>query len=140
MNMLAQGIILDSDHWKVMENDVAEKFPEEACGIVIGEGATSRLVIPITNILHSHTKFRMEPQEELNAFYLAEQKGMDVLAIYHSHPHGSGKPSPTDFSELSFPGVIYLIWFTENDLWQCRGFLMHSDREAVEVPITILPE
>jgi proteasome lid subunit RPN8/RPN11 len=138
MSSLANGIHLEQTHWHLMEADVNAKCPEEACGLVIGTGNDSKLVVPVTNILHSPVKFRMDPQEELNAFYLAEQNGWDILAIYHSHPQGKGEPSPTDMAELSFPGTIYLIWYYEFNDWRCRGFLMYPGEVPKEVPVRII--
>lgn len=137
MNSLMGGLSLLPGHWTQMEKDVRKKDPEEACGIVIGEGNRAGMVIPITNILHSPTRFRMDPQEELNAFYTAEKSGLEVLAVYHSHPHGPGVPSEIDFKELSFPGIIYLIWYPEMDNWSCKGFIMKSQYDAEEVPVLI---
>jgi proteasome lid subunit RPN8/RPN11 len=140
MNSLLNGLYLIQDHWAQMEADVRVKAPEEACGIVIGEGNNSRFVIPVTNILHSPSRFRMEPKEQLSAFQLAEENGLDILAVYHSHPQGINKPSATDFEELTFPGTIYLIWFMVATKWNCRGYLMYPQMDAVEVPVIILEE
>ncbi|HSB66097.1 MAG TPA: M67 family metallopeptidase, partial [Anaerolineales bacterium] len=87
-----------------MRADVSSKDFEETCGIIVGEGNIARLVIPITNILHDPHRFRMDPQEQLNVFMLAEEKDWEIIAIYHSHPHGISTPSATDYSELTFPG------------------------------------
>ncbi len=137
MNTLASGIVLTPEHWALMEADVSARASEEACGMIAGEGNHSSLVIPITNELHDLFRFRMNPTEELKAFLLAEEKGWEILAIYHSHPHGIQRPSPTDFAELTFPGVIYLIWYQVGDSWQCRGYLMQSQAGAGEVPVII---
>ncbi len=137
MNRLVSGIILSPQHWAQMEADVSARQSEEACGIVAGESNFSRLVIPVTNLLHDSHRFRMDPQEELNAFQLVEEKGWDVLAIYHSHPHGISHLSSTDIAELTFPGIVYLIWFQEDRLWQCRGYLMLSAGNTPEVPVSI---
>jgi proteasome lid subunit RPN8/RPN11 len=140
MNNLSKGIYLNTEHWAQMEADVSIKAPEEACGIVVGEGNHSRLVIQVTNILHSRSRFRMEPKEQLNAFLLAEEKKMDILAVYHSHPQGINKPSTTDLAELTFPGIIYLIWFIDAKKWKCRGYLMNPRMGAIEVPVLITKE
>ena len=140
MSSLTNGLSLYPDHWTQMAAGVGEAEPEEACGIIAGDGNTARLVIPITNILHSPTRFRMDPQEQLNAFLMAEEKGWDILAVYHSHPNGAGEPSPMDFEELTFPGIIYLIWYKQVDRWHCRSFIMNTHREAIEVPLTIIPK
>lgn len=137
MNPLAQGIVLHPDHWSRMEADVRLRASEEACGIVAGQGNRCRLVIPITNILHSPSAFRMDPQEELDAFLQAEGNGWEVLAIYHSHPHGISQPSVTDHAELTFPGIVYIIWYNMEGEWRCRGFLMDAGHQAGEVPVIV---
>ncbi len=137
MNILTTGLYLRPEHWAQMELDVRLKTPEEACGIVAGKGNHARLVIPVTNILHSSFRFRMEPKEQLNAFLLAEEKGLDVLAVYHSHPQGINQPSVTDLEELTFPGIIYLIWFEDGDKWRCRGYFMDTKMEMSEISVTI---
>jgi proteasome lid subunit RPN8/RPN11 len=137
MKNLTSGIVLSPEHYAQMETDVNIRSSEEACGFVVGIGSYSKLVIPVTNIIHDPHRFRMDPQEELNAFLLTDQKGWEVLAIYHSHPHGITRPSITDHAELTFPGVIYLIWFQQDDAWQCRGYLMQPQGGEVEVPVII---
>ena len=137
MNAYSPGIYLTLDHWLQMEKDVAAKVPEEACGFVVGEANRSRLVIPVTNILHDAFRFRMNPEEQLKAFLLVEEKGWDILAVYHSHPHGISSPSATDYDELTFPGIIYLIWYQETHKWLCRGYIMEARAGTGEVPVII---
>lgn len=137
MNPLSSGFYLNQEQWAQMEADVASKVPEEACGIVAGNLNQARQVIPITNMLHHPFRFRMEPEEQLKAFLLAEEKGWDILAIYHSHPHGIDTPSVTDHEELTFPGVIYLIWYQKSSQWLCRAYLMDTHNNAYEVPLIL---
>ncbi len=122
-----------------MEADVITRSPEEACGLVAGKGDKSRLIIPVTNILHDAFKFRLDPNEELKAFLFVEDKGWDILAVYHSHPHGIDHPSPTDIDELTFPGIIYLIWYQNAADWTCRGYLMQGRSQVSEVPVIVIP-
>lgn len=140
MNVLSNGLYIDKSHWAQMEADVQTKAPEEACGFVVGDGNNSRLVIPVTNILHSQSRFRMDPKEQLNAFLLAEEKNMDILAVYHSHPRGINKPSGTDHEELTYPGIIYLIWCIVGERWRCQGYLMYHHMDAIEVPLIVIEE
>jgi proteasome lid subunit RPN8/RPN11 len=137
MNDLSSGLVLTPEHWGQMQVDVASRGLEEACGLVAGEGNHSKLVIPVTNTLHDLHRFRMDPQEELNAFLSIEREGWELLAIYHSHPYGISRPSPSDLAQLTFPGVIYLIWYQQADTWHCRGYLMDMEGEAAEVPVII---
>lgn len=123
-----------------MEADVRTRAGEEACGFVAGEGQYSRLVLPVANSLHSPTRFRMQPDDELRAFLLMEEKGLELLAVYHSHPHGISEPSLTDHAELTIPGAVYLIWYEAEGKWNCRGFLMNSQSGAYEIPLIVYGE
>ncbi len=111
--------------------------PEEACGLLAGKEDQVRMVFPITNIYHSPIRYRMDPEQQLRAFLLAEEKELDIQAVFHSHPHGLGEPSATDLEELTYPGIYYLIWFVERNLWQCRGFMIHSRFEVGEAKLLV---
>jgi len=113
-------------HYREMVLHV-KKFPEEeVCGILggrIGEkGYHVELVLPVTNELHSPVRYRMQPQAQLDALFTLEKKGMNMVAIYHSHLNGSALPSGTDIDEAFYPNAVYLIWFYRMESWQCRAY------------------
>ena len=89
------------------------------------------IALPITNELHSPVRFRMDPAEQLQAFLQFESQGLDLLAIYHSHPNGPPHPSPTDIAEFTYPGVLYLILSPGPSGWQVREF---EFRDGIFVP------
>ena len=137
LKSLASGISISHSQWSEMKDHVASRAPEEACGLVAGVGNQARVIFPITNVLHDRFRFRMAPDEQLNAFLKAEEEGLDIIAIYHSHPHGIDHPSASDSAELSFPGVIYLIWYQSGGQWQCCAYLMQAEEKPEEVAILI---
>jgi proteasome lid subunit RPN8/RPN11 len=77
----------------------------------------------------------MAPEEQLNAFLLVEKNKWDILAVYHSHPQGIDAPSFTDYEELTYPGIIYLIWFKRARNWNCKAYLMYGKSKPSEVPL-----
>jgi len=131
--------------------DVRACDPVEACGLIAGRASQAVHVIPVTNVLQSRVRFRMDPLEQLNAFNQIEERGLELLAIYHSHPDGPATPSVTDVTEAAYPGVVHLIWSKSGErldealgeplteLWNCRGFLIAGGRVS-EVPILILDD
>ena len=59
--------------WVFMRDHIVAQLPEEACGLIGGVGDEARLVLPVTNELHSPVRFRMSPQEQLEAFLRFEE-------------------------------------------------------------------
>ena len=127
MDQLTEKLILQADHWRIMLADVNGRTMEEACGLVGGKDQISRGVFPVTNILHSRSRYRMEPEEQLKIFNQLNENQWELLAIYHSHLNGPPSPSPIDIAEAMYPGVIYLIWFRLNNNWDCRGYLIEKE-------------
>lgn len=99
-------------------------LPEEACGLVGGLDGEARAVLAITNQLHSLVRFRMDPAEQLRAFQSLESAGLELIAIFHSHPNGPPTPSPTDVAEFAYPGVLALILTPGSTGWEVRAFEM----------------
>lgn len=117
-------------HWQQMRAHVASEAPLEACGLLAGKDSHSRAVHKIANELASRAHFRMQPSEQLRAFEEIEKAGLELLAIYHSHPAGPPRPSQTDVAEALYPGVIHLIWSPQDREWNCAAFLLDGGRVA----------
>lgn len=125
-----------------MRDQAARWAPEEACGLLAGKtlGQVEK-VFPVANRLHSPSRFEMDPREQLRAFIDIEAAGLELCAIYHSHPLGPAAPSPTDLTEFAYPGVVYLIWAPEqpgpSPVWDARGFLL-DDRVVIEIRLQVM--
>jgi proteasome lid subunit RPN8/RPN11 len=122
-----------------MEMAVDAAAPEEACGLVIGSGRTASEIIPIENIHHSPVRYEMNPKQVLDAFLAIEEANLDLIAIYHSHPHGPSYPSPTDIREAYYPDPAQLIWSGESNAWRCAAYLIQGEG-FTEIPIQRVPE
>ncbi|MCI0521894.1 MAG: M67 family metallopeptidase [Chloroflexi bacterium] len=105
-----------------MRAEVERWKPEEACGLLAGRGGRVEAALPVENALHSATRYRMEPQQQLEAMTLLDERGWELCAIYHSHPNGPDAPSPTDIAEAYIPEAVYILWFRRGEGWAWRGF------------------
>ncbi len=113
-----------------MVEHVIACYPEEACGLAAGNNAFVSEIIPVTNQIHSQSRFFMDPQELLTALLQIEKKGLSLLAIFHSHPDGSLAPSQLDLESFSYPGVLYLIWSIADGAWEPRCYEMGHESYA----------
>ena len=92
-----------------MIGHLRECYPEEGCGFAAGRDVRVTEIIPITNSLHSQTRYLMDPQGQIDAHVKMEDDGLDLLAVFHSHPESAPYPSPTDLAELAYPHAYMLI-------------------------------
>ena len=100
--MLAPGILENAiDHAKAC-------YPNEGCGLVVGREAGERF-IPMTNVSGSASRFEMDAGELINSLRDMRGRGEELIAIYHSHPHGSAEPSKTDIEQAHYPEAAHLI-------------------------------
>lgn len=135
-------LALEADQCEMMRGQVEGHAPLEACGLLGGRRSGDHYhveaVIPTRNQLASPVRFQVDPRDQIEAFNHFEEQGIELVAIYHSHPGGPRHPSPADIAQAYYPGTVQLIWFIEDGSWNCRGFLI-SDEAYSEVEIKIKP-
>lgn len=95
-------------HDAIVEHARSDR-PFEVCGLLAGEDGRIRRHYRIPNAARSMTFYTMEPQAMLRAFNEMDDRGWDLLAIYHSHTHTEAFPSPTDVELAFYPEAVYLI-------------------------------
>ncbi len=86
-----------------------QEYPLESCGILAGKDGRITNFYPMVNTEKSSSCFRMEPQEQLRVFQEIERKGLELSAIYHSHPHTAAFPSQRDVDQAFYPDSLILI-------------------------------
>lgn len=132
-----ENLILTTVQVQAMRRHVGRRAPQEACGLVGGRGGRAELVLPVPNADRSPVRFHMEPHAQLRAFQRLEAQGLELVAVYHSHPEGPDRPSATDVAEAAYP-VVNLLWYRQTGRWRLRGFRIQAGR-ASEVSLEILP-
>lgn len=70
----------------------------------------------ITHVLHAHniagdpaTQYEIAPQELFQLMREIRGAGLQLLGIYHSHPHGANEPSRADIARAYYPDAAYFI-------------------------------
>ena len=122
---------------KMLEHAKAET-PIEACGILAGKNQRIEKFYPMTNIDQSSGHFMMDAKEQFAVVKNIRAAGLEMLAIYHSHPRTPARPSAEDIKLALTPDVIYVI-VSLRDLNNpaIEGFLL-NDGKIQKVPVKIL--
>ena len=83
--------------------------PIEACGILAGKGSVVEKMYKMTNADNSNDHFTMQPEEQFAVVKDMRAVGLDMLAVYHSHPESPARPSQEDIRMAFTPDVVYVI-------------------------------
>lgn len=102
-------IYLPRQLFQEMVAHLVEQLPDEACGLVGGQDRRATCHYPVENILHNPVAFEMEPLQQIRAMLAIEAEGLELLAIYHSHPSGPARPSPSDVAQAYYPDAAQII-------------------------------
>lgn len=89
-------------------------LPDEACGLFAGttdEGGavTVTRFYPSVNVAASSRVYTIDPKTHLRADMDAEDAGLEILGVVHSHTHTEPYPSPTDVQQAPDPAWHYII-------------------------------
>ena len=115
-------------------------YPHEACGVLLGKGDTVTEIATAANTRtdSAHNRYLIDPLAYLKIERAADQRGLQVLGIYHSHPDCPARPSQFDLDH-AWPNLSYLIVSVvegragESNSWQLREDRSQFDPEAVTV-------
>ena len=104
-----QEVILPKEFIHRMLFHGRSAYPDEACGILAGERNTAAVLYEATNAESSPVSYLIDPQEQFRIMKEIRDKGMRMVAIYHSHPYSPPYPSPTDVKLAFYPDAAYII-------------------------------
>ena len=103
------NLAIDKTAYVIMLAHCQEIYPFEACGFLGGRDGRATVVTIVENAINSPVAYEMEPLQQLEAMLDMENNGLDLMAAYHSHPHGPSKPSPTDLAQAYYPDLPQII-------------------------------
>jgi [CysO sulfur-carrier protein]-S-L-cysteine hydrolase len=111
--------------------------PCEACGLLAGRAGVVSKFYPMTNSDASPDHFSMLPAEQFAAAKDARAAGLEILAVWHSHPATPARMSAEDLRLAFTPGLIYVILslaVTRHE--ELRGYKINGGTaEEVEVVV-----
>jgi proteasome lid subunit RPN8/RPN11 len=128
-----QSISLTAGQIEELVSIAKDVLPNESCGLLLGENDAVAEILPMRNVDESPLTFSIESTELVDAYNLAESKGLQVIAIFHSHP-AQPSPSSTDIKFMEINPVVWLIYSTTE--WRLKGYVYDDYVKEVTIKIT----
>lgn len=126
-----QRIKLSQSDKKVLSEYSENQKPNESCAILFGKNDQVLDLFLTENIEKSPVNFTISNQQLIEGYRIAEEKKMDVVGIFHSHPDSDAYPSSTDKKFMQSNPVVWIIYSGINKNF--RAYLLESD--VIEIPI-----
>lgn len=112
--------------YDVMVHHCRLEKPIEACGVLSGKAGVVTRCYPVGNKARSSTRYEMEPEDQLRVMTEIDNRGEDLIAIYHSHPDSPAYPSQTDIRLAYYPDSYYVIVSLAGAEPEVRAFKISS--------------
>jgi proteasome lid subunit RPN8/RPN11 len=85
-------------------------LPLEGCGLLLGTAdGVVRDVVASPNVAASAKLYEIDPKVLLRTFRRADDEGLEVMGVFHSHTHSEAYPSPTDVRQAPDPNWHYVL-------------------------------
>jgi proteasome lid subunit RPN8/RPN11 len=141
--------------YEEMLDHAAAEFPNECCGLLaapVDPESPARLIravkrYALVNAAASPVEFASEDRSMFAAVKDMRRLGLDIVAVYHSHPTSDPVPSRTDLERNFSPEVVNLIislkgakpvvgawWLTEGGFHEARWELTDPESPVLGEP------
>jgi proteasome lid subunit RPN8/RPN11 len=126
-----QKIKISNSHKKILTEHAENEKPNESCAILFGKEDTVSDIFLTKNIEESPVNFTISNEQLIEGYKIAEDKQLDVIGIFHSHPNSEAYPSNTDKKFMHGNPVVWIIYSGANK--DFKAFFLESD--ILEIPI-----
>ncbi len=126
-----QKITLSQSDKKILAEHAENEKPNESCAILFGRGSLVSEVFLTKNIEESSVNFTISNEQLIEGYDIAEEKKLEVIGIFHSHPDSDAYPSDTDKKFMQSNPVAWIIYSGVSK--DFRAYILESD--IMEIPI-----
>jgi len=110
-------------------------YPEEGAGFLLGVQGVVQEILPLPNAREEearHNRFLFTPEDFLKAELKAEDLGLSLIGVFHSHPDCPNVPSEYD-REWAQPFFSYIISRVDHGAATShRSWRLSEDRSKYE--------
>ena len=132
---MQKKILLPKVFRQSLEQHANVQSPLEACAILFGTSNDKTWettdIFLTENIDKSEVNFTISNKQLMEGYTIAEDKGLDIVGIFHSHPNSQPSPSNTDIKFMRGNPVPWIIY--SGITKEMKAYLLDSD--LIQIPI-----
>ena len=132
---MQKKILLPKVFRQSLEQHANVQSPLEACAILFGTSNDKTWettdIFLTENIDKSEVNFTISNKQLMEGYTIAEDKGLDIVGIFHSHPNSQPSPSNTDIKLMKGNPVPWIIY--SGITKEMKAYLLDSD--LIQIPI-----
>jgi [CysO sulfur-carrier protein]-S-L-cysteine hydrolase len=114
--------------------------PDEACGVIAGPEGSDRpeRIVPMLNAARSPTFFEFDSMDLFRLYKEVDERGEEIVVIYHSHTATEAYPSRTDiqYGTLNPDAHWVLVSTRDPEVVELRSFRI-VDGVVTEEPVSV---
>lgn len=126
-----QKIKIRQSDKKILSEYSENHKPNESCAILFGKKDQVSDLFLTENIEQSPINFTISNDQLIEGYKIAEERGLDVIGIFHSHPNSDAFPSNTDKKFMHINPVVWMIYSGINKNF--RAFMFDSDIIEIQI-------
>jgi proteasome lid subunit RPN8/RPN11 len=138
-------IHIESTAWELMMADAERIFPDECCGFFFGTEEDDKRVVRKVMVVDNskegdkRRRFEIAPKDYMKAETFADDHGLSLLGVYHSHPNSPAIPSEQDriAAQPYFSYIIISVFdgaFSHTRSWQLNeNFQFEEEKIKTEL-------
>lgn len=131
-------LTLSNEVWLQMVGHAFDGLPDEACGLFAGDARSGlvRVFYPCRNAAASSRVYTVDAKDYMTSERDADDRGLELMGVMHSHTHTEAYPSPTDVQQAPDPGWHYIIVSLKREAPVLRSYRI-VEGEISEEPVAL---
>src|SRR4051812_6834354 len=125
-------VVMPSRAFAAMIGPADDGYPLQARGLLVGRGGKVERFVACTNEAASARIYTIPAKELLRADREADDAGLAIIGVFHSHTHSEPHPSPTDVEQAPDPDWHYVIVSLKREAPETRSYRIADNRISEE--------
>ncbi len=128
-------LVLTEAQRQILSTEAVNKKPNECCALLFGKKENDKIrvneIFIAENIEKSPVNFTISNEQLIHGYKMAEDKGLEVIGIFHSHPDSDPYPSDTDKKFMVINPVPWVIFSLLTK--EFKAYLFESELITISV-------